>query len=137
MAIKVALGLEPRLEIFGTDYPTADGTAIRDYVHVDDLARAHAAAIDYLAAGGPSTTLNVGTGLGTSVREVVDVLERVSGRAITVEEGTRRPGDPVAMWADASLANRTMGWSSRLGVEEIIRSAWAWHSSSGDPDAGR
>ena len=135
-AIRVALGLEPHLEIFGTDYPTADGTAIRDYIHVDDLARAHAAAIDHLAGGGASTTLNVGTGRGTSVREIVGELERVSGRLIAVAEAARRPGDPVAMWADATLAGRTLGWSSRLAIDEIIRSAWEWHSSTAGGPAG-
>ena len=135
-AIKVALGLEPHLEIYGTDYPTADCTAVRDYIHVDDLARAHAAAINHLDGGGASTTLNVGTGRGTSVREIVDELERVSGRAIAVVEAARRPGDPVAMWADVTLAGRTLGWSSRQGIEEIIRSAWEWHSSTEGAAAG-
>jgi UDP-glucose-4-epimerase GalE len=132
MVMKAALGMLPSLAIYGTDYPTPDGTAVRDYVHVLDLAEVHARAIDYLRAGGPSVPLNVGTGSGTSVREVVRVTEEVSGRHVPVVETDRRPGDPAAIWADVRLAERTLGWRSKLGIDEILSSAWRWHSGGGD-----
>jgi UDP-glucose-4-epimerase GalE len=132
MAIKAALGQIPFLSVFGTDYPTPDGTAIRDYVHVEDLARAHAQALDYLADGGASEVLNLGTGQGMSVRQVISMTEQVAGRSIPVRLERRRDGDPAAIWADSSRANRVLGWRAGLGIEEIVTSAWRWQSGRAD-----
>ena len=110
MVMKAALGLEPAFVIYGTDYATSDGTAVRDYVHVKDLADAHVRALDYLLDGGGSLTLNLGTGTGTSVREIVGATERAAGQSIRVTEAPRRPGDPAALWAANDLARRTLGW---------------------------
>jgi UDP-glucose 4-epimerase len=126
MAIKAALRQTP-LQIFGTDYPTPDGTAVRDYVHVVDLAAAHVAALDHLAAGRPSTVLNLGTGRGASVREVIDAVERASGCTIEAIEAPRRPGDPAAVWADSRRAEQTLGWTAKHGIGEIVDSAVRWH----------
>lgn len=128
MVMKTALGLDQVVVIHGTDYPTADGSAVRDYVHVIDLAEAHARALDYLSTGGQSIALNIGTGRGTSVKEVVAEARRASGRPIPAVGRQRRPGDPPAMWADVDLARRTLGWESRHGIEEIVSSAWSWHA---------
>ncbi len=109
--------------IFGTDYPTPDGTAIRDYVHVADLAEAHIRAVERLAGGGPSCTLNLGTGRGSSVREVIAAVERAAGRSVRVIEAERRPGDPTAVWADVRRAGEILDWRARAGLDEIVRSA--------------
>ncbi|MGH2427410.1 MAG: UDP-glucose 4-epimerase GalE [Candidatus Limnocylindria bacterium] len=129
VVMKAAMGVAPSVQVFGSDYPTADGSAIRDYIHVVDLADAHALALDHLAADGTSTTLNLGTGRGASVREVIAMTERVSGRRIVVQDAERRPGDPAAIWADNGRARSELGWSPRFGLEEIIESAWRWHST--------
>jgi len=128
MVMKAALGIEPHVSIFGTDYPTPDGTAVRDFIHVLDLAAAHVCALDYLRDGKPSVALNVGTGAGTSVRQVVAATERASGRRIPVVEMDRRHGDPAAVWASAELAESILGWRSRYTIDEIVASAWRWHS---------
>ena len=128
LAMKALLGKVPALRVFGTDYPTPDGTAIRDYIHVDDLADAHLRALDYLAGGGESTALNLGTGIGSSVRQVLAAAEKAAGRPVPAEDAPRRPGDPVALWADNTLARQTLGWQARYGLEEIVESAWRWHS---------
>ena len=128
VVMKAAAGLIPAVPVYGTDYPTSDGTAVRDYVHVLDLAEAHARALDHLASGGTSCTVNVGTGLGSSVRELIATAERVVGRSIAVSMRPRRDGDPAAVWADASRARAMLGWNARFDLEEIVRSAWAWHS---------
>lgn len=128
VAMKALLGKGPNLRIFGTDYPTPDGTAIRDYIHVDDLADAHLRSLDYLAAGGSTAAVNLGTGTGSSVREVLAAAERAAGRPVPAEEAPRRPGDPVALWADNSRARELLGWTPRYGLEEIVSSAWGWHS---------
>lgn len=143
LVMAVAVGRLPELAVFGTDYPTPDGTAVRDYVHVVDLAEAHVAALEHLERGGPSTVLNVGTGTGASVREVVDVARRVTGRAIPVREAARRPGDPAAVWAATDRAHEVLGWRARHDLEAIVSSAWAWASRHPDgfadapPEAGR
>ncbi len=125
MAAKGAIGA---IDVFGIDYPTADGTAIRDYIHVCDLADAHVAALRYLIAGGGTTALNLGTGRGHSVREVIDAAKRVTGRNIPVRYGPRRAGDPPELVADASLAQKKLGWSAQwLDIEAVIASAWKWH----------
>jgi UDP-glucose-4-epimerase GalE len=131
LAMKALLGQGPPLRVFGTDYPTADGTAIRDYIHVDDLADAHLKALDYLAGGGSTTALNLGTGLGSSVREVLTAAEKAAGRPVPAQDAPRRPGDPVALWADNQRARRVLGWDARYGLEEIVNSAWQWYSIMG------
>jgi UDP-glucose 4-epimerase len=127
VAIKSALGFGPPLRVFGTDYPTPDGTAVRDYVHVEDLADAHVRALEHLAAGRGPATLNLGTGRGSSVREVVAAVEQATGRTIEVVEAPRRAGDPAAVWADARKAEAVLGWRARRGLDEIVDSAVRWH----------
>lgn len=122
--LKVALGQAPHCEIFGTDYPTPDGTCIRDYIHVADLAQAHILAL----ARGRHGCFNLGTGEGYSVRAVVQTCERVSGTTIAAVERPRRPGDPPRLVAAADKARRELGWQPRFTrLEEIVASAWAWH----------
>jgi len=127
--MKATLGKSEALKVFGTDYPTADGTAIRDYIHVLDLADVHLRALDYLADGNRSQVLNVGTGAGASVREVIAETERVSGRSVPYVDAPRRPGDAGEVWADSSAASRILDWHPRYGLPEIIESAWRWHST--------
>jgi UDP-glucose 4-epimerase len=127
VACQHAVGARPYLEVFGTDYPTPDGTCVRDYIHVEDLASAHLAALDHLRAGGESLTANCGYGHGFSVREVIDVLQRVHGSEIVVREAPRRPGDMAMIVADPSLARRRFHWTpARDDLELIISSALAW-----------
>jgi UDP-glucose 4-epimerase len=137
VAIGSALGRRGPLRVFGTDYPTPDGTAVRDYIHVLDLADAHIRALDYLTAGGEATTLNLGTGQGSSVREVIAAVERASGRTIEAIEAPRRPGDPAAVWADGRKAEQVLGWRATRGLTEIVDSAVRWHTAHPDgyPDA--
>jgi UDP-glucose-4-epimerase GalE len=132
LVMKAALGRGPAVKVFGTDYPTPDGTAVRDYVHVDDLAGAHLLALDRLATGGGSATVNLGTGRGASVQEVLDTTERVAGRVVPRAYTARRPGDPVAVYADNRAAMELLGWAPRFDLEAIIASAWRWHSSHPD-----
>jgi len=127
VAMKALLLGDMRLQVFGDDYPTPDGTCIRDYIHVDDLAAAHVAAIDYLAAGGATTALNVGTGTGTSVKEVLDEIERVAGREVPYDVVARREGDPMATFADPTMSREALGWAPRHGLAEIIETAYRWH----------
>lgn len=129
LVMKATLGHRPPVQVFGTDYPTPDGTCIRDYIHVDDLADAHVRALGYLADGGPTVALNVGTGVGSSVVDVIRATERISGRTVPYENGPRRAGDPVATFADPSLVATTLGWTATRGLDDIIRSAWNWHST--------
>jgi UDP-arabinose 4-epimerase len=129
LVIEAALGRRPPVSVFGTDYPTPDGTAIRDYIHVVDLADAHLAALDYLNRGGESTALNLGTGQGHSVREVIDTVERVGGRRVPRKDSPRRPGDPPSLVADATRAGTLLGWRPRYpGIETIVEHAWRWHA---------
>ena len=126
-AAMVALGRLPHLGIFGTDYPTPDGTGVRDYIHVADLANAHLLALDALRAGAASTTYNCGYGRGLSVREVVQGVERVIGKHLPVQEGPRRPGDPPTLISDPSRIKATLGWKPvHDNLDDIIRSAIAW-----------
>jgi len=127
LVLQVALGQRDSVEIFGTDYPTPDGTCIRDYIHVDDLATAHVAALEKLRPG-MTLKLNLGTGHGASVREVIDLCGEVTGRAIATRAVSRREGDPPALVADASAATRELGWQARYSMGQIIESAWTWHS---------
>jgi UDP-arabinose 4-epimerase len=127
LAIYAALGRIPHLEIYGADYNTADGTAVRDYLHVTDLAEAHLAALRYLDSGGVSAAFNLGTGSGYSVRDVVAMVERVSGRRVPVKIVERRPGDPDCLVAEAAKASKTLGWSPQHStLEEIVQTAWNW-----------
>ena len=122
----VALGRRPAVDVYGTDYSTADGTAVRDYIHVDDIADAHIRALD-LPPGG-AVALNLGSGAGHSVREVVQAARRVTGHPIPTADRPRRPGDPPALVAAAQRAAAVLGWRPRRsGLEEILESAWRWH----------
>jgi UDP-glucose-4-epimerase GalE len=132
LVARAAVRGDPPVTIFGTDYPTPDGTAIRDYVHVADLADAHVRALEHLADGGPSVTLNLGTGQGSSVREMVAATERAAGRAVPVVEAGRRAGDPVAIWADSRRAAAVLGWTARAGLDEIASSAVQWQRTHPD-----
>ena len=137
LVLQAALGQRAQIAIYGTDYPTPDGTAIRDYIHVQDLAEAHLRALEHLADGGKSAALNLGTGHGHSVREVVRVAEAVSGRPIASRDTERRPGDPAALVADPSLAAELLGWRARVSdLETILRTALAWHMSLADRSIG-
>jgi UDP-glucose-4-epimerase GalE len=130
LALRAAAHGNP-LKIFGTDYPTPDGTAIRDYIHVGDLAGAHLLAIDYLRRGGPTIALNLGVGHGASVREVVTTAEAVTGIPISVEETPRRPGDPAELVAAADTARSVLGWTPEItDLSDIIESAWNWERKS-------
>ncbi|WP_026370892.1 UDP-glucose 4-epimerase GalE [Kallotenue papyrolyticum] len=129
LVMKAALGVIPRVQVFGTDYPTPDGTAIRDYIHVLDLADAHVRALEYIVREDRSAIFNLGTGQGSSVQEVIDMARRVSGVDIPVEYTARRKGDPVAIYADNRKARQLLGWQPQYGLEEIIRHAWQWHST--------
>lgn len=131
LLLDAVLGLRPPLQVLGTDYPTPDGTAIRDYVHVADLAVAHVRALERLLAGGASIACNLGTGEGHSVRQVVEAAERVTGRPVPRREAPRRPGDPPALVADATRARRELALlpSNPMGLERILETAWAWHSN--------
>jgi UDP-glucose 4-epimerase len=129
VAIRALLLGDQRLKVFGTDYPTPDGTCIRDYIHVDDLAGAHIAAIDYLAGGGTTTSVNVGTGVGSSVKEVLDAIERVAGRPVPFDWADRRAGDPVATFSDTTRSHDVLGWQPKYGLDEIIETAYRWHQT--------
>ena len=127
VACEAVVGKRPHVSIFGTDYPTPDGTGVRDYIHVEDLATAHLNALDYLRAGGASTVLNVGYGHGYSVREVLQSVERVSGERLTVVEELRRAGDPPALVARADRIRRELAWKPRLDdLDTIVRTSLAW-----------
>jgi UDP-glucose-4-epimerase GalE len=129
LILDAALGKRAAIDVFGTDYPTPDGTAVRDYIHVQDLADAHVKALAYLFAGGRTTQVNLGTGTGNSVREVIDAVERVTGRAVPKREVARRAGDPPELVADPSKANSLLGWKPQMSdIDSIIRTAWAWHT---------
>ncbi|WP_084365687.1 UDP-glucose 4-epimerase GalE [Rhizobium sp. RU36D] len=129
LAIDAALGRRPSFSVFGTDYDTRDGTCVRDYVHVLDLADAHVRALDYLLEGGDTVALNLGTGSGTTVKEVLDTVMTVSGRPITVNYADRRDGDSTVLVADSARARSVLGWQPRYSIEEIVQTAWKWHSS--------
>lgn len=129
-ALMAAAGKLECLELFGEDYDTPDGTCVRDYVHVTDLARAHVLALAHLLDGGRSLVLNLGTGRGTSVREIIAAVERVSGRRVPVRVSPRRAGDPPRLWADPSEAWRVLGFKTRFNdLDEIMETAWRFHVS--------
>ncbi|HUC61856.1 MAG TPA: UDP-glucose 4-epimerase GalE [Alphaproteobacteria bacterium] len=126
--LDAALGRAEGATVFGDDYPTPDGTCVRDYVHVRDLADAHVRGLEYLLAGGASAFLNLGTGHGYSVREVIEATRKVTGREFPVRHAPRRPGDPASLVADARAAQRTLAWEPRhSALETLIGDAWNWH----------
>lgn len=128
-AILAILGNIPPLQIFGDDYPTPDGTAIRDYVHVSDLASAHVLALDYLNNGGATTEFNVALGTGYSVKQIIDAVEKVTGKEVPKSFGPRREGDPAQLIADASRIRETLGWQPKYSdLETIVGTAWKWFS---------
>jgi UDP-glucose 4-epimerase len=129
IVLQVALGQRERITVFGDDYPTPDGTCIRDYIHVDDLAAAHLKALERLEPG-RGLQLNLGTGRGHSVRQVIDSCRRISGRPIAVEIGPRRPGDPPELVADSSRAQAALDWRPKyMELDAIVETAWRWHST--------
>jgi UDP-glucose 4-epimerase len=130
VAIDVAIGKRPHLELFGTDYPTPDGTCLRDYVHVDDLSRAHIAVFERLAQPGAQLFYNLGTGTPTSNRAVIRAVEKAVGKPVKVIESPRRPGDPPALFADSTKAQRELGWKIKFpDIDSIVATAWKWHAS--------
>ncbi len=129
LVLKAALGIIEEVSVLGTDYPTPDGTCVRDYIHVVDLSIAHLYALEHLMKTGQSTAYNLGTGQGNSVREVIATAQRVSGVNFKVKELARRPGDPAATWADSSKAERELGWKTQYTLEDMVRSAYLWHKS--------
>ena len=127
LAINAALGLGPELTVFGTDYPTADGTCLRDYVHVTDLADAHLRVLDRLVAGGPSRRYTVGNGSGYAVRQGIEAVERVAGRPVPHRIGPRRAGDPAVLVASNALLRQETGWAPRFdALDDIVRTAFQW-----------
>lgn len=127
---QVAVGKREFLSIFGSDYPTPDGTAVRDYIHVVDLARGHLAALSYLQKQQKSVTVNLGTGIGLSVKELADTFTRVTGVAVHYKFTDRRPGDVAAYYADTRLALGTLGWKAELGVDRFCADSWRWQSQN-------
>ncbi len=129
LVLQTALGQRARIGIFGEDYPTPDGTCIRDYIHVDDLADAHLKALALLEPG-TNLQLNLGTGVGQSVRQIIDACRQVTGHPIPTSVEERRPGDPAELVADSSLAKKVLGWSpAYTEIEAIVETAWKWHSA--------
>src|SRR4051812_27771320 len=127
LVLRAAAGVNPNVKVFGRDYPTSDGTAIRDYIHVCDLTEAHLAAIEYLVQGGHTQAFNLGVGRGYSVQEVIEAVRRVTGREFEVVSEQRRAGDPARLVADPSLANRMLGWKARYDdIDTIVAHGWAW-----------
>jgi UDP-glucose 4-epimerase len=130
LVFDAATGRRSHVEVFGTDYPTPDGTCLRDYVHVDDLSRAHITVFDKLAEPGAALFYNLGTGTPTSVRDVIRAVEKVTGKTVPVVESPRRAGDPPALYADATKAKTELGWTVQYPeIEPIVASAWKWHST--------
>jgi UDP-glucose-4-epimerase GalE len=126
LALAAAAGAGPPLQIFGTDYPTPDGTCIRDYVHVNDLAEAHVKALQHLDGGGDCLAANLGTGDGYSVMEVVAMVEKITGKKVPRQIVGRRPGDPPALVADPALAHERLQWNARRSLSDIVSTAWQW-----------
>jgi UDP-glucose 4-epimerase len=127
---QVAVGTRPHLNILGNDYPTPDGTGVRDYIHVMDLAEGHVAAVDYLNRNPGLLTVNLGTGCGTSVLEMVSAFERTSGKQVPYQFAPRRPGDVAECWADPSLAQRLLGWRATRTLDNMCQDAWRWQQNA-------
>ena len=129
LALQTILGLRSGFKLFGDDYDTRDGTAVRDYVHVSDLADAHVRALRYLLDGGETTVFNLGTGDGTTVRELIAAIQRVTNRPFPIEVASRRAGDAPCLVADSRRAQAVLGWSPRRSLDDIVRTAWRWHAA--------
>ena len=129
LVMKTALGQRDHIGIYGEDYPTPDGTCVRDYIHVKDLAQAHLLALEYLARGGESDVFNLGSGNGYSVRQIIETARRITGREIRATAEPRRGGDPSILIASNKKAAELLGWHPALGLDQIVSDAWAWHSS--------
>lgn len=130
LVLFAALGQRPHIDIYGTDYATPDGTAVRDYAHVGDLARAHVAALDYMTASPEPLIANLGTGAGYSVRQVVDTCRKITGRDITARDAPRRAGDPPKLVAAVGRAQERLGWRAEISdLDTIVSTAWAWHQA--------
>jgi UDP-glucose 4-epimerase len=127
---QVAAGKRASLNVWGNDYPTPDGTGVRDYIHVADLAEGHVAALNYLERVGGMLTVNLGTGCGYSVLEMIKAFERASGHAVPYNVAARRPGDIASCWADPGLAAQLIGWKARRGVDQMCADAWKWQQST-------
>ena len=134
LVLKAALKTAPPLKVFGKDLDTPDGTCIRDYIHVSDLGSAHVRALEYLAGGGDTISLNLGTGKGTSIKEILDTFKRLTGLDVPHEYAQPRPGDPAALYADPARAKQMLGWTATRGLDEILTSAWKWQQQL---EAGR
>jgi UDP-glucose 4-epimerase len=132
LAMKALLLKDRRLKVFGDDYDTPDGTCIRDYIHVNDLAEAHVKALDYLGGGGDTVSVNVGTGIGSSVYDVLNAAGEAANEPIPYDVAPHRAGDPVSTFADPTFAEATLGWKAQYGLTEIVDSAYAWHKSQVD-----
>jgi UDP-glucose-4-epimerase GalE len=129
LVIHAALGMRPQVEIYGTDYPTPDGTAVRDYIHVTDLAEAHVLTLRHLMEGGENVAVNLGTGRGYSIGEVIAAVSRRSGRNVPAREAARRPGDPPVLVADATQAKQVLGWQPQnSGLDTIVDTALSWQA---------
>ncbi len=137
LVIDAALGRRPPVRVFGTDYLTPDGTAIRDYIHVEDLAAAHLRAIEHLLSGGRSETFNLGTGRGASVDDVIAAVEGVSSRAVPVDRSPRRAGDPPNLVANPGRAGTNLGWRAAKTLSDIVADAWRWHSGRNASSSAR
>jgi UDP-glucose 4-epimerase len=138
LILQTALGKRGAIDVFGDDYPTRDGTCVRDYIHVADLAQAHVLALDHLSGGGKSRILNLGNGRGYTVREAIETARRVTGRPIAERLAPRRPGDPSTLVASSEQAKQALGWNpQRAGLETIVESAWEWHRSHPEGYTGR
>jgi len=132
IALQVAAGQREHIQIYGTDYETPDGTCIRDYIHINDLAEAHLLALEYLHNGYPSNAFNLGNGNGFSVKEVINAAERITGKMIKVVEAERRPGDPPSLIGSAEKAIKVLKWQPQYpDLDEIIKTAWLWHTKGG------
>ncbi len=130
LILEAALGRRPGISVYGSDYDTPDGTCIRDYIHIVDLARAHVRALDYLQSGEGNEAINLGNGKGFSVREVIQVARSVTGRSIPAVDAPRRPGDPDQLISSSSKSRRLLGWEPAYpGLEQIIHTAWQWHQN--------
>jgi len=130
LVLQVALGQRPSITIYGNNYPTPDGTCIRDYIHVYDLAAAHLLALERLAAGGPSGVYNLGIGQGFSVKQIIEMCREITGHPIPVEIGPRRPGDPAVLIASSERARKELGWQPDIDLlREIVLTAWRWHQA--------
>lgn len=132
LALQTALGQRDGFKLFGDDYDTRDGTAVRDYIHVMDLADAHVRALKYLLEGGETTVFNLGTGTGTTVRELIDTIRRTTNRPFPVEVAARRQGDAPVLVADNARAREVLGWRPTRTLDDIVRTAWRWHAAERD-----